>query len=282
MAVYAIGDIHGCLPQLLTLLEAIRYRPGQDRLLFVGDIISRGPDPLGTIRFVREQQERAVTLMGNHELRAINGLLGFPEKGFIKHLGFLTTCPERDDILAWLRQLPFVHHEPELNLRLVHAGFFPGWSLDQAMEYATRLSAILRDDAQLRPFLARYPANLPENETDTMDETARLHFAMAVMTRLRICQPDGRVVWAIPGTSGGDAFKLEPDSPYHPWHALLDWQDDARIIYGHWAIAGLTRIGRFMGLDSGCVYGGKLTAMRVDHPDFPVTQVTCPAYVKPE
>ncbi|MBF0165222.1 MAG: symmetrical bis(5'-nucleosyl)-tetraphosphatase [Magnetococcales bacterium] len=282
MAVYAIGDVHGCLPQLLTLLEAVGFRPGRDRLLFVGDIISRGPDSLGTIRFVRDQGERAVALMGNHELRAINALLGFPEKGFSKHLGFLTTCPERDEILAWMRQRPFVHHEPELKLRLVHAGFWSGWSLDQAMEYARRLSAILHDEPTLRGFLARSPANLPDSESPSMDETARLHFAMAIMTRLRICQPDGRVVWAIPGATGGAAFKLEPDSPYLPWHALLDWPVEERIVYGHWAIAGLSRNGRFIGLDSGCVYGGKLTAMRVDHPDLPITQVPCPAYVKPE
>ncbi|MEO5346394.1 MAG: symmetrical bis(5'-nucleosyl)-tetraphosphatase [Magnetococcus sp. YQC-9] len=282
MAIYAIGDLHGCLPQLRTLLEAIGFLPCQDRLLFVGDIISRGPDTLGTLRFVRDLGERAITLMGNHELRAINGLSGLSEKGFQKHLGFLSSCPERDEILCWLRQLPFVHHEPDLNLRMVHAGFYAGWSLEQAMNYAGQLSAILGDDARLIPFLKQYPADLPVSEPDTSDEVARLHFAMAVMTRIRICQPDGRVVWGIPGASGGAAFKLEPDSPYRPWYDLMSWPGEERIIYGHWAIAGLSLNRRFKGLDSGCVYGGKLTAMRLDHPDMPVTQVPCPAYVKPE
>ncbi|MBF0626832.1 MAG: symmetrical bis(5'-nucleosyl)-tetraphosphatase [Magnetococcales bacterium] len=284
MAVYAIGDVHGCLPELKALLKAVRFHPGRDRLWFVGDIFNRGPDSLGTIRFVRDLGERAVTLLGNHEVRALGGLSGRPDRGFARQMAFFNDAPDLPELYAWLRTLPLIHHDPELGASMVHAGFYPGWSREQAQARADDLQRIFRDDARIGSFFATFPTTFPESEPNQDDESARLHFALAVLTRLRICHPDGRVVWSIPGESGGTAFRLAADSPYRPWYRLLDWPEDdtTRIIYGHWAVAGLTQYGRFSGLDSGCVYGGRLTAMRLDHPDHPITQVACPGYVSPE
>ncbi|MBF0341763.1 MAG: symmetrical bis(5'-nucleosyl)-tetraphosphatase [Magnetococcales bacterium] len=282
MAVYAIGDVHGCLPQLLELLEAIRFRPARDRLWFVGDIINRGPDSLGTLRFVRDLGDRAVTLMGNHELRAISGLSGHGDRAFANQMGFFAQAPDLPEIHQWLRGLPLMHHDAGLGAMMVHAGFFPGWSFHRARELADRLQEILRDDRRISTLFSSASSSLPDLEPVVTEEMASLHFALAVMTRMRICQPDGRVVWSIPGEKSGMAFRLEPDSPYRPWYELLDWPGEERVVYGHWAVAGLSLNGRFKGLDSGCVYGGRLSAIRLDHPETPVTQVTCPCYVAPE
>ncbi|MBF0613736.1 MAG: symmetrical bis(5'-nucleosyl)-tetraphosphatase [Magnetococcales bacterium] len=281
MAVYAIGDVHGCLSELRMLLKEIAFQPGRDRLWFVGDIINRGPDSLGTLRLVRDLGDRAVTLMGNHELRAVSGLSGCPDRAFSKQMGFVQQAEDRAELYAWLRALPLMHHDPELGVSMVHAGLFPGWDQAQAIERARRLEKMLRDDATIGTLLTGFGSDFPDWEPqESASEVERLQFALAVMTRLRICHSDGRIVWSIPGETSGTAFRLTPDSPYRPWHRLLAWP--GRIIYGHWAVAGLTRNDPFIGLDSGCVYGGKLTAIRVDHPDMPVTQVPCSRYVVPE
>ncbi|MBF0214873.1 MAG: symmetrical bis(5'-nucleosyl)-tetraphosphatase [Magnetococcales bacterium] len=283
MAVYAIGDVHGCLPELKALLKAIDFRADRDRLWFVGDLINRGPDSLGVWRFVRDLGESAVTLMGNHEVRALSGLSGRPDRAFSNQMAFVAEAPDRDALYAWLRGLPLMHHDAALRARMVHAGICPGWSPEQALERAARVQAILRDDLRIGPFFAATPDTFPDRDPPPEDETARDHFALAVMTRLRLCHPDGRLVWSVPGARGGLAFRPDPDSPYRPWHRVLDgWPEDEWLIYGHWAVAGLTRHGPFLGMDSGCVYGGRLSAVRLDHPDAPVTQVNSPGYVKPE
>ncbi|MBF0271769.1 MAG: symmetrical bis(5'-nucleosyl)-tetraphosphatase [Magnetococcales bacterium] len=282
MAVYAIGDVHGCLPELKTLLQAVNFHPGRDQLRFVGDLINRGPDSLGTMRFVRDLGDRAISLMGNHEVRAISGLSGRPDRSFSRQMHFFDKAPDLPELYAWLRGLPLIHHDAELGVRMVHAGYLPGWTPETVEDCARRLHALFLDDARIGPFFAQFPAILPDQDPGPDDEQARLHFVLSVLTRLRICQPDGRVVWSIPGKSGGEAFRLEPNSPYRAWHDLLDWPGRERLVYGHWAIAGLNRTGRFLGLDSGCVYGGKLTAVRLDHPDAPITQIPCPCYVTAE
>ncbi|MBF0180855.1 MAG: symmetrical bis(5'-nucleosyl)-tetraphosphatase [Magnetococcales bacterium] len=275
MAVYAIGDVHGCLPELLVLLARIDFRPGRDRLLFVGDILNRGPDSLGTVRFVRDLGDEAVTLMGNHEARAVMGMSGRADGSFQSHLGVLADAPEADQILAWLRGLPLMHRDASLGVTMVHAGLYPGWTMADAFAIAARLRAVVMDDAGLKMLLAGFREPYAEREPDDTDEMARLRFALAVMTRIRYCTPEGRLVWANPA-----ALAETPD--WVPWYRIRPLPEPEVMVYGHWAAAGLTTGGGYYGLDSGCVYGGRLTALRLDHPERPLFQVPCPCYVKPE
>ncbi|MBF0294315.1 MAG: symmetrical bis(5'-nucleosyl)-tetraphosphatase [Magnetococcales bacterium] len=276
MAVYAIGDVHGCLPELQALLAQIDFRPQRDRLLFVGDILNRGPDSLGTVRFVRDLGEGAITLLGNHEARAIMGMSGLADGFFQSHLGALAQAPDAARILSWLRALPLMHREASLGVTMVHAGLYPDWTMADAFAFAARLSAVLRDDAGLTRLLAGFREPFPEQEPDDPDEMARLRFALAVMTRIRYCTPEGRLVWANP------AGLAESPPDWTPWYGMRPLPEPEVMVYGHWAAAGLTIGGGYYGLDSGCVYGGKLTALRLDHPERPRFQVPCPCYVKPE
>ncbi|MEO5331380.1 MAG: symmetrical bis(5'-nucleosyl)-tetraphosphatase [Magnetococcus sp. YQC-5] len=282
MAVYAIGDVHGCLPELKKLLDAVGFRARHDRLWFVGDVINRGPDSLGTVRFIRDLGERAITLMGNHEARAMIGLGGFADPSFDRQMAFLTQAPDRVELLSWLRQLPFMHRDETLATSMVHAGLYPGWSIEDAMMRARQLHDVMQDDKKFGPFFAEFTDHTPEVEPEEGDKTARLRFAFSVLTRIRLCKENGQLVWTNPVLSPGQPYVPLLNDSCRPWHELGQWSDRETVVYGHWAAAGLQLNGRFWGLDSGCVYGGKLTAVRLDHPDRPLMQVSCPCYVPPE
>ncbi|MBF0161178.1 MAG: symmetrical bis(5'-nucleosyl)-tetraphosphatase [Magnetococcales bacterium] len=291
MAVYAIGDVHGCLPELQALLDAIPFRPEQDQLWFVGDLINRGPDSLGTLRFVRSLGERAVAVMGNHEGRAVASLSGMEDRGIAPFLQALKAAPDAQELEAWLRAIPLFHCDRNLRLGMVHAGISPAWSLDDVHRLSADVGQILRDPAASQHFFHAWDEEILEAEAPAGDPLNQLRFAFSVMTRLRMCTPEGRPLWpnnpVLAGVSNPYAFdpsrvQNTGDFPFRPWFELRPDKERSRIVYGHWAAAGLTLNENAWGLDSGCVYGGKLTAMRLDHPDHPLTQVRCPQYVSPE
>lgn len=284
MAIYAIGDVHGCHAQLRELLEALRFRPAQDRLIFVGDIINRGPDSLGVLERVRDLGDRAVTLMGNHEVRAVAGLMGYPSKEYTRYMTFLHDHPQADTLLAWLRSLPFWHRDEESGCGVTHAGIHPAWSLERAAERADALHQILADDARLAHLLQMPDKMLTVRDPgDTAPPFVRELFDLNIFTRIRLVSEQMDILW--PGVARAnpelpDPFQMpDENSPYRPWYSMGNWP--CPLLYGHWAMAGLTLRPRTMGLDSGCVYGGRLTAMRLDHPERPVVQVGCPRYVTP-
>ncbi|MBF0428382.1 MAG: symmetrical bis(5'-nucleosyl)-tetraphosphatase [Magnetococcales bacterium] len=289
MAVYAVGDVHGSLPELKALLTAIGFRASRDRLWFVGDVINRGPDSLGTLRFIRDLGDRAITLMGNHEARALMGLSGHGDPLFDSQMGFLTQAPDVEEWYTWLRGLPLLHHDPELETVMVHAGVHPDWTLEDAKQRAEKLHEILQDDEQIGPFFSDAEkifsaveedatACLNFSNADLKNATNCLRFAFSVMTRIRLCEEKGRLVWSNPALTSAKSDLL----PLRPWYELVKWPEGLQVVYGHWAAAGLNAKGRFLGLDSGCVYGGQLTAVRLDHPGKPLIQVPCPCYVAPE
>ncbi|MEO5363207.1 MAG: symmetrical bis(5'-nucleosyl)-tetraphosphatase [Magnetococcus sp. DMHC-8] len=291
MAVYAIGDVHGCLAELHALLAAIAFQPGRDRLWFVGDLINRGPDSLGVLRLVRGLGEQVVAVMGNHEGRAVAGFSGLEDRGLLPFLQALRAAPDGRALTAWLRARPLFHCDQDLGLGVVHAGLVPTWSLADVRAYSAALGRILRDERASRTFFQEWDSARLEEEEPAGDTLDRLRFAFAVMTRLRLCSPDGRPLWPnnplVAGLANPYAFvpsaaPATPEFPFRPWFELRPEGERARIVYGHWAAAGLTLHDQSWGLDSGCVYGGKLTAMRLDHPDHPITQVICPQYVVPE
>ncbi|MBF0126109.1 MAG: symmetrical bis(5'-nucleosyl)-tetraphosphatase [Magnetococcales bacterium] len=281
MAVYAIGDVHGCLEELRTLLARMDFRAGRDRLWFVGDIINRGPDSLGVLRFVRDLGGSAITLMGNHEARALIGLSGHGDAAFTAQMGYLTQAPDVREIHAWLRGLPFLYQDDTLDALMVHAGLYPGWSLADAVDRAQRLHEILLDDEAIGSFFAGFTDVFPETEPEVTDPLARLRFAFLVLTRIRLSNENGRLLWSNPGPAAGPC-QQQQGATWRAWHELGRWPGRKTVVYGHWAAAGLTLRERFYGLDSGCVYGGKLSAIRLDHPERPLIQVPCPCYVPPD
>lgn len=287
MALYAIGDVHGCYPQLKALLEEIRFNPNHDRLWFVGDIINRGPDSLSVLKLVRDLGDRAITIMGNHEVRAVAGLMGHPSKEYLRFMTFLHDHPESDDLLAWLRALPFWHWDDTLQCGLTHAGIHPAWNLTETHQRAMDLHALMVNDDALNRLLLMPESELPPRDPG-MDAhpMTRALFDLNVFTRIRLVSDQHDLLW--PGMARANPDLPNPflvpdaDAPFRPWHEVgQNLTPGSKVVYGHWAMAGLTLRNNTLGLDSGCVYGGKLTAIRLDHPDRPLFQVACPQYVIP-
>jgi bis(5'-nucleosyl)-tetraphosphatase (symmetrical) len=282
VAVYAIGDVHGCFPELKALLAEISFNPRQDRLWFVGDLISRGPDSLGCLRFIRDLGDRAVVVMGNHEVRALAGLSGNSTREFDTYMGFFAQAPDREELYDWIRSFPLVHRDEELGFTLVHAGLPPSWTIEDGLERSTFLSEIFSDPGQTQTFFSPSQPKPKLEEPKAEDRVAWLQFALGTMTRIRYCSRAGRLISPKMVRESGllQADGNPPkESPYQAWHQHRSWQPGERIIYGHWAMAGLHCTPHAYGLDSGAVYGGKLSAIRLDHQDIPLFQVDSKPYI---
>jgi len=269
MAIYAVGDVQGCYDALARLLEKLRFEPGRDRLWLVGDLVNRGPQSLETLRFVRGLGDSAVTVLGNHDLWLL--ALGAGQTGGRGHtLDTVLSAPDAPELLAWLRHRPLLHHDSELGFVLVHAGIPPCWSLAQARARATELEDVLRGD-QSGAFLARMRGDTPSAWSEELAGWERLRFIGNAFTRMRYCTADGALDFTANGPPGRQPAGL------HPWFELpAPERSGARIVFGHWAALGRYAGGGVYGLDSGCVWGGELSALRLDLEPACFEQVRCP------
>jgi len=271
MATYAIGDVQGCFEQLQALLRAIGFDRGRDRLWFVGDLVNRGPASLATLRFVRDLGESAATVLGNHDLHLLALAQGFAKPRADDTLDDVLTAPDRDELLDWLRRLPMIRVENR-NV-LVHAGLLPQWSVAKAKTLAAEVEAKLRGPGY-RDFLAQLYGSRPERWSDDLQGTDRLRVIANAMTRMRFCTPEG----AMEFHSKGEATQAPPG--YLPWFEVESRESaDHTLICGHWSALGLRMRPALLLLDSGCVWGGKLSAVRLE--DRRLYQVPCAANAGP-
>ena len=274
MPTYAIGDLQGCHPSLLELLEKLDFDAEQDRLWLVGDLVSRGPDSLETLRFVRDLGDRAVTVLGNHDLHLLAIHAGVRETRD-KGLQAVMAARDRDELMDWLRTRPLLHHDPELDTTLVHAGIYPAWTLGSAMIHAGELHRMLAGE-HWREFLDHMYGNRPDRWDDTLQGWDRLRFICNSFTRMRYLHPDGRLNLADNGAPG-----TQPEGD-RPWFEMPDRaMAGQRIVFGHWSTLGLVQRDDLLALDTGCVWGGRLTAARLQADDVEIIAVDCPAYRKP-
>lgn len=273
MAVYAIGDIQGCDDELAALLERIRFDPTADRLWLVGDLVNRGPRSLQVLRRVRELGEAARVVLGNHELHLIalaHGRVAAKRKDTVAEL---LGAPDGAELVAWLRQQPLLHRDRALGWTMVHAALHPAWDLAEAERRARAVEAALRgpEGVELAASLSR--GGLPEREPAAAGTWEWLRFNAAVLTRTRFCTADGEFAW------GGDA---PAEDRFRPWYTHPGRRSRGEaIVYGHWAADGFTRTGDTLGLDSGCVWGGALTAARLDKGGQQWWQQECAGYWTP-
>jgi bis(5'-nucleosyl)-tetraphosphatase (symmetrical) len=272
MARYAIGDVQGCLAELKLLLGELRFRPDRDELLFTGDLVNRGPDSLGVLRFVRALGANAQTVLGNHDLHLLAHCVD-SERPLRKGdtLQQVLAAKDRDRLAEWLFGLPLAVHDTRRGELLVHAGVIPQWSATDAATAAAEVSHALRADPA--GFLAKMYGNEPDRWRDDLKPTERLRFTVNALTRLRFCTADGRVDLKL---------KCAPDgapAPYAPWfqHAARR-SAGARVIFGHWSTLGYLRKPNLLCLDTGCVWGGALTAQDLDDPEAQPIRIPCPAY----
>ncbi len=265
MATYAIGDLQGCFTTLQALLTKIDFDQSRDRLWFVGDLVNRGPGSLECLRFVRSLADRASAVLGNHDLHLLAVSEGLGKSGKHDTLGEILNAPDRDELLHWLRHREFLHVEGEF--LLVHAGLLPQWSLTLAVDLAQQLERALRAP-DYRALLANMYGNDPHEWRDDLVGMDRHRIAINAMTRMRIVDAKNRLDLR---------FKGEIDdlptgsSPWfdrrHPSFA------DKTVVAGHWSALDLCIRPNFVGLDTGCVWGRALTALRLD--DREIFQVPC-------
>ncbi len=274
MAVYAIGDIQGCLAPLQELLDRLDFRPERDRLWFTGDLVNRGPQSAAVLRLVMSFGEAAVSVLGNHDLHLLAVAEGFGPELDKDTLDDVLDAPDRDALLHWLRHRPLLHHDPALGYTLTHAGLPPQWDLATARQCAQEVESVLRG-AHYRDFLRQMYGNQPDRWDPALRGMERLRFITNAFTRLRYCDSQGRLDLAHKGKPGTQPAGLMP------WYQVPGRKNrDLRILFGHWSTLGLSDYPGVYALDTGCLWGGKLSAMRLDG-EQEIIQIDCPATRRP-
>lgn len=265
MATYAIGDIQGCFDSFQRLLGLIRFDPARDRLWLVGDLVNRGPHSLETLRFVRQLGKAAITVLGNHDLHLVMLAEGFSKKREDDTLDAVLDAPDRDELLDWLRHRPMMHVEDKHVL--VHAGLLPQWSVARACALAAEVEKALRSKKYLQ-FLANMWGSEPPAWNEDLTGWPRLRVIVNAMTRMRFCSAEGVMEFKAKGevTAAPKGFL--------PWFAVPGRKStDHVLVTGHWSALGLKIEPNLLALDSGCLWGRHLTAVRL--PDREVFQVDC-------
>jgi len=254
MATYAIGDVQGCFASLERLLERIEYRPSVDRLWLTGDLVNRGPRSLDVLRWAIAQGDSVTSVLGNHDLHFLTRAIGQGKAKRRDTLADALAAPDVGELVDWLRHRPLVHREGDR--LLVHAGFHPTWDLAEAEGLARAAEAGLRGDGW-EALVASWDGTWPEWQPDLVGRD-RVAAGVGVMTHVRMLDRAGQL---------DRGFKRAPDQapPGHvPWFAHPERRIDLEVVCGHWAALGLRLEPRLVAVDTGCVWGEALTAVRLD------------------
>ncbi len=256
MAIYAIGDIQGCFDELLNLLDKISFNEHSDRLWFTGDLVNRGEKSLETLRFIKNLGSASTTVLGNHDLHLLV-TANFPERIKKKDtLQAIFNAPDRDELLDWLRQQPLFHYENDIGL--LHAGLPPQWDLEQTRAMATLAETALRC-ADYKDLLAQLYDNQPNIWSKKLEGIEQLRFILNCFTRIRFCDEKGRLDFKNSGEIGSQPANLLP------WFAVKNRKSaNTKFIFGHWAALGYYEGYNCVAIDTGCIWGRELTALRLD------------------
>ncbi len=270
MSRYAVGDIQGCLQPLQCLLEQVQFEPCRDQLWCVGDLINRGPDSLGSLRFIHSLGPAAKIVLGNHDLHLLayaSGTLTL-DGNHSACIDSILKAPDAEELCHWLQQQPLIHCDPSGDFAMVHAGIPPNWSLEEAVSYAGEVEAVLRSD-RARDYFTHMYGNLPKRWDPQPQGWPRLRLITNYLTRVRFCTADGELEFDSNGTDS-------PGIEFQPWFEHRDRKTAAnKLIFGHWAaLQGLLDRPRLFGLDTGCVWGGSMTLMDIDRQQFHACKCT--------
>ena len=268
MATYVIGDVHGCFQELQQLLSLIKFDPQNDKLWFTGDLINGGPQPLETLRFIKSLGSQQICVLGNHDLV----LLGIYAEQLTlpndRKIGFEPVLNATDctPLLEWLKMRPLVHFDANFNVLLVHAGVLPQWSLEEIQSYAKEVENVLRSANAISKEMF---GDLPDIWSAGLEGFPRLRFLINCFTRMRFCSLDGQLDLINKGT-------ITTTPGFLPWFKISTQRDpNLTILFGHWAtLLGKTNQSNAIALDTGCVWGHQLTALRLEDRKF----FTVPGY----
>jgi bis(5'-nucleosyl)-tetraphosphatase (symmetrical) len=268
MAVYAIGDLQGCYDPFRRLLDAIDFDPDQDTLWLAGDLVNRGPKSLKTLRFVHEIRDSVISVLGNHDLHLLALQTGAVRNGNrFRSLQKLLRADDADELCEWLRHRPLAHFDKKLNTLLVHAGTHPRWSAKKTLARAAEVEEALQGDDYVG-VLGKMYGNTPNKWSGKLTGYRRLRFIINCLTRMRVITADERLNLSFSGSPWRTRKGMRP------WFEADDpaWAD-TRIVFGHWSALGLLVLPNFVALDTGCIWGRQLTAVRLDKRKPRVVQV---------
>jgi bis(5'-nucleosyl)-tetraphosphatase (symmetrical) len=260
VSIYAIGDVQGCYDELSRLLDRLKLDPAVDEVWFVGDLVNRGPKSLEVLRLVKQLGRSAMVTLGNHDLHLL--ALALTDRAPVKDddLRDVLDAPDAAELIDWLRRHPLAHYRPEMNTLVVHAGVPPQWDPLQTIKLAREVEKILRSEAG-PGFLEAMYGKEPGCWSNSLEGYDRLRYITNALTRIRLCGRDGRLELSQKGPP--------PEKPGDslPWFDI-DGRATAnvRVVFGHWSALGLLQRQNLLGLDTGCVWGGTLTAARLDGP----------------
>ena len=252
--IFAVGDVQGCAPSLKTLLKKL---PKKSKLIFLGDLVNRGPDSLGALRQLKSLQEsgRAECILGNHDLHLLAIDAGLRKTKGLDTVDAILNAPDRKELIGWIRNRPMALSNGKV--LTVHAGVLPQWDLQQTIECAQEVEKALRGKSY-KDFLANMYGNTPNKWSNSLKGYERLRLITYTLTRMRFCTPSGQMEF-----DSKEGLENGPKG-YIPWFKAPKRKTaDTLIYFGHWSTLGLLRHDNVIGLDTGCVWGGKLTAMEV-------------------
>lgn len=272
MTLYAIGDVQGCHDALRRLLDEIRFDPANDRVWFAGDLVNRGPGSLDTLRFVRELGRAATTVLGNHDLHLLAVAAGVTRTKRRDTLDAILQAPDCDELLAWLRERPLAHYEHDY--LLVHAGLAPSWDAQKTIALAGEVEQALRGD-EAESFFARMYGDRPARWDDWLEGVARLRCIVNYLTRARYCESDGTLCLDAKGVPGTQPVRCMP------WYRVPGRKSAGTpVVFGHWSTLGLVDEPDVIALDTGCVWGGQLSAVPLA-PRGARTRIACERVATP-
>ena len=260
MAIYAIGDVQGCYSELNRLLEKIAFDPADDQLWFCGDLVNRGPESLQTLQFVKSLGDRAISVLGNHDLHLLALHHGVYKVRDTSSLQQVLDSSERDELMDWLQRLPILHFDEMHNALLVHAGVHPDWGLSKALKLASEVETALRGK-QAKKFLSKMYGNKPTVWSDDLTGSLRLRVITNIFTRMRYFNAARELDFDAAGSP-----RKTMGSGLTPWFQMESvLREDKRVFFGHWSTLPVGCYGRCFALDGGCVWGGHMVALRIDY-----------------
>jgi bis(5'-nucleosyl)-tetraphosphatase (symmetrical) len=276
MATYAIGDLQGCYDELRRVLDKAGFDSTKDKLWCVGDLVNRGPESLSVLRWIKALGERAIVVLGNHDLHLLAVALAGARASKKDTLEAVLSAPDRDELIDWLRHRPLLHHSEKKGFTLIHAGLPPQWDLAQAQACARELEQVLQGPEHLA-FLEQMYGNEPARWSDELRGMERLRFITNCFTRLRWCTADGELLL----NEKGGLQKPVPGAL--PWFRLPDRRTrEERILFGHWSTIGFLAENNCWALDSGCLWGGRLSLLRVRRKKpLQLIELSCGGYQVP-
>lgn len=258
MSVYVIGDVQGCYDSLVRLLEKVKFDQSQDQLWFTGDLVNRGPKSLETLRFVRSLAQNAISVLGNHDLHFLAVAYGKRPSKTSVQLDKLLKAPDLPELLDWLRHLPFIHTCKETQYLMVHAGIPPQWTIKKAIDEAKQVESVLQSP-KFTDLLQNMYKKGPNNWSESLQKQQRWRYTINALTRMRFCTAEGELNLKHKGKINDQIEN------YAPWFSFKTRQDQhQRIVFGHWSALGIKQFENVYCIDSGCVWGRQLSALRLD------------------